>query len=267
MKKYTKRINNLKIVYLDNEISSDVTIVFVHGNSLNFNSFKNQYVDSDLSKNRLIALDFPGHGASDKATNYSVPLLVTTIAGFCNTLELKKFVIVGHSLGGHIAIQALPKLKKCIGAFIFGALPVKLPLNLDEVFLPHPVMPLLFQKRLSDNELDMFAKSISFNIHTTFLKETIKATDTSFREQLAISIQNGDMLNEASIVENLTIPIGLILGSEDAIINKNYFEKLSIPTLWQNKLIVLPNGSHCLHVENPNLFNKFLNNFIIHCDK
>ncbi len=260
-------IKSLKIAYLDNDIDSDKTLVFIHGNSMNSKSFKNQFGCSELNEFRLLALDLTGHGDSENTDTYSVIKFVDVISSFFINLKLKNFIIVGHSLGGHFAIQSLPKLIGCIGAFIFGTPPIKIPLNLDEAFLPHPVMPLLFKKDLNDDELNLFAKSLTSINNESYIKESIKTTDTNFREQLVLSIQNGDMVNEAAILETLNYPVALICGRNDVLVNTDYIQNLSVPSLWKNKVAIIEDASHCPNLENTEVFNMVLIEFAEYCYK
>jgi len=268
--KETKKIielNKLKIAYLDNEFTSNKTVVFIHGNSMNSESFKNQFDNSELNKLRLLALDLPGHGDSESTYNYSVIQFINVISSFCMHLKLKNFILVGHSLGGHFAIQSLPKLTGCIGGFIFGTPPVKIPLNLDKAFLQHPVMPLLFKKDLNDDEIKLFAKSLTLSKNESLIEKSIRTTDPNFREQLVLSIQNGDMVNEVNILETLQFPVALLLGGKDVIVNTDYTQNLIIPNLWKNKVIIIEDTSHCPHLENAELFNEFLIEFANYCYK
>jgi pimeloyl-ACP methyl ester carboxylesterase len=54
---------------------------------------------------RAIAMDLRGHGASDAPTDssYEVPDLAHDIAAVADGLELRRFVLVGHSMGGAAA--------------------------------------------------------------------------------------------------------------------------------------------------------------------
>jgi pimeloyl-ACP methyl ester carboxylesterase len=55
---------------------------------------------------RGIALDLSGHGESDRATaGYSVTALAADLAAVADGLRLRRFVLVGHSLGAMVAIE------------------------------------------------------------------------------------------------------------------------------------------------------------------
>jgi pimeloyl-ACP methyl ester carboxylesterase len=55
---------------------------------------------------RVCALDLPGFGASDKPDDgwYSVENFAATVAAFCRALGLERARVVGHSMGGTIAL-------------------------------------------------------------------------------------------------------------------------------------------------------------------
>jgi pimeloyl-ACP methyl ester carboxylesterase len=55
---------------------------------------------------RAVALDFRGHGSSDPSTNHDYTLagLAGDIAAVADTLSIPRFVLVGHSMGGGVAL-------------------------------------------------------------------------------------------------------------------------------------------------------------------
>jgi pimeloyl-ACP methyl ester carboxylesterase len=59
------------------------------------------------TRRRAVALDLRGHGASDPARNhdYSISALAGDIAAVVDSLEITNFVLVGHSLGGGVALS------------------------------------------------------------------------------------------------------------------------------------------------------------------
>ncbi|MDO7171469.1 alpha/beta fold hydrolase [Mariniflexile sp. AS56] len=262
MIKKVQLFNNIKIAYLDNEVQSNISVVFIHGNSLSSQSFNKQLNNISLNKFRLLAIDLPGHGESDSVSNYSIPLFVNTLVDFCKSLKLKNFVLVAHSLGGHFTIQALPQLSHCIGIFIIGTSPIKLPLNIGEAYLPNELMPILFKKELTPPEIAIFTTNLASNSNTDLIQNSIKKTDAKFREHLALSIENGDMLNEVSILHDSPIPKVFVCGENDVLVNTTYIENLSIPMLWRQTLLLIKDALHTPQLDSPEKFNSILIDFI-----
>lgn len=56
---------------------------------------------------RCVAFDFPGHGGSDKpsADWYSIPRFSRVVADLCADLGLELPILVGHSMGGTVALE------------------------------------------------------------------------------------------------------------------------------------------------------------------
>ena len=94
-----------------------VTLLFIHGlggSQSTWASVLGNFTDSA----RVVAIDLPGHGASSKpspeeGSDYSVPSLSTAVGEVIEKLDLAPSVVIGHSMGGAVALDlalARPKL-------------------------------------------------------------------------------------------------------------------------------------------------------------
>jgi len=85
--------------------SGDPPLVFVHGWCCDRTFFQPQ-VDHFQTTHTVTALDLRGCGTSDcPANGYDIPSLADDVAAVCRTAGIGWPVIVGHSLGGMIAIE------------------------------------------------------------------------------------------------------------------------------------------------------------------
>ncbi len=73
---------------------------------------------------RVIALDLPGHGRSDWAADYSLSLIEDDLAVAMDKLELDRFDLMGHSLGGHLALRLSARLSSRVRRLVVEAVPV-----------------------------------------------------------------------------------------------------------------------------------------------
>lgn len=96
-------LHKVQNAWYSTSLNSDslVTVVLLHGNSSSAEVWQHQLQSDSLSRFSLVALDLPGHGGSHRDTGYSVPEVVETLKE--NIGVYKKVVVVGHSLGGHLA--------------------------------------------------------------------------------------------------------------------------------------------------------------------
>ena len=244
------------------------TVLFIHGNSLGAELYSKQ-LNSELGKKyRLIAFDFPGHGKSDAAANpaqaYSPQGLIDSMFTVINQLKLKDFIIAGHSLGGHLILQASGALRAAKGLLVFGTPPLSMPPDTTKVYHPHPALAYAFKSDLTDEEAkalaDSFILSDSHSDETVF--KLIKATDKNFRGSFAATAFGGALKDETQIIEKLKIPLAILHGEKDQLVNLDYIKSLTIPSLWRKEVQLITNAGHCPQWENAEAFNNCLKAFI-----
>jgi pyruvate dehydrogenase E2 component (dihydrolipoamide acetyltransferase) len=98
------QVNNLEIRYLKRG-DGDIPVILLHG----FGGDKNNWLFNHevlAKKQAVYALDFPGHGESSKQVgDGSLVMFAETLKGFMDALNIPKAHLVGHSMGGAIAMQ------------------------------------------------------------------------------------------------------------------------------------------------------------------
>ena len=109
--------------------------------------------------------------------------------------------------------------------------------------------------------LSFFAPGVSVS-QTPFITDVLR-TDGRARVGLAASLQQSGYRDEVEIVTNLSIPLAILHGKKEQLVNGTYFSKLTIPTLWQNKVQVIVDAGHVPHWEQPDIFNMLLEQFIM----
>ncbi len=107
--------DGMKIVY-DVVGNGEPTLVFVHGWSCD-KSYWNDQVKTFSPKYKVVTIDLAGHGESgSERKNYTMELFGEDVAAVVNKLELDKVILIGHSMGGYVIIEAARQLKeKVIG--------------------------------------------------------------------------------------------------------------------------------------------------------
>ena len=92
-------------LYYEQEGNGDPPLVFIHGWCCDHTFFQPQSDHFKVS-HAVTTLDLRGCGRSDRPeSGYDIPTLADDVAWLCRELTLSKPIVVGHSLGGMIAIQ------------------------------------------------------------------------------------------------------------------------------------------------------------------
>lgn len=96
-------VYGVDVAYVDSGGDGE-PIVFVHGLSSSM-AFWERQLPEFLKKYRVIALDLPGFGASARPdAAYTPPWYAHLVSGFLRELGVRRATVVGHSMGGQIAM-------------------------------------------------------------------------------------------------------------------------------------------------------------------
>ncbi len=97
--------NGIRLFY-DEQGTGEPPLVFVHGFACTHDDWQAQ-VAFFQSRHRVIACDLPGHGASEPPPDQgSVESLGAAVASLLDTLDLPPAVLIGHSMGCRVIVQA-----------------------------------------------------------------------------------------------------------------------------------------------------------------
>ncbi len=108
-------------------------ILFVHGAGSNGHSWHRQ-IDALGGKHSPIALDLPGHGRSAGVEGLrTVQDYADFIAAFLDTLKIKAAVILGHSMGGAIAMDLALRHPARVEALILSCTASKFNITADRI--------------------------------------------------------------------------------------------------------------------------------------
>ena len=253
-------VNQLNLFYSENNIGGN-PLLFIHG-----------WLGSSLewihqlcyfkTRQHIIIIDLPGYGKSDKPkTTYCVEFFTRHLVEFLKLLGYNEVILIGHSLGGMIALNIAIRNPKLVKKLIL--------ISTSATF-----------SQSIKNKFKLFWINIVFRlIYKNFLKNIIKKIISTKKENREFKRHYNNALKlpksvVLSTFKNMTSKINLnknlsqifqptliIYGNEDNIISKSMINNLDDSIIF-SELSIIENSAHRVMVENHVKVNNAIYNFI-----
>lgn len=255
---------NLRVTESDGH---GMPLVLLHGSGASRAAFDRQLGSPLAERHRLVAIDLPGHGESDDASD---PQSGYTITGFAATvieafaaLSIDRAVVLGWSLGGHIAIEVMAERPDLVaGLMVSGAPPVaRGPIGMLRGFHANWDMLLASKERFSERDVLRFAQLCYREAATPELVQAIRRADGRARVHLSRSMMRGDGADQKRTIEQASVPIALVSGELDPIVRVGYMNSIDCRHLFDGHALVLDGTGHAPFRDAPERFNAVLNRF------
>ncbi len=209
-----------------------------------------------LPNERVFAVDLPGHGKSRGVGHHSIEAYAESILAFMEALKLASAVLVGHSMGGAVALQAaLDAPKQMIGLGLLG--------SASRLRVGSGLLHLLADPSKMEAGVDMI-------IDQSFAPETSpRFVELARRRMLESrsSVLYGDFLACNAFeppfedVARIAAPTLIIFGEEDKMVavaaGKTLQEQLP-----RSRLELVPSAGHMVMLERPERVAEMLSAFL-----
>ena len=259
-------IDGLTIHVLEKPVNG-LAIVFLHGRCLSVSMWENQFASQQLASYRLLAIDLPGHGNSSHSPiplhHYSLSGQIDIIRRVLEQLQVANFVLVGHSLGGHLALSSIPHLTDCLGV-VAMTIPIVKPLPFLDMYHHAAVLGEVYRENSNPAVVEHYSR-LSLHPNATVLPAQL--TDDFYRTDPAVHrainhmVEAGLYADETDIIRQSPIPVAIVIGEADQIMNIAYLQTLDLP-LWRNSPHLIPQAGHFLPWEQAEVVNKVLREFV-----
>ena len=250
----------LKLSYRHQEFDNKIPILFLHGFNGNSKSWAYQFIHFK-NKRSVIAIDAPGFGKSD-AADLNMFEIAKLVNNLLTNLGIKKFDLVGHSMGGMLAQIVSADFSDSVNKLVLScthkgyALPPENPLRktysqrLEE------------RKQLSNEEFGKLR--IKKMLPELKDKEIFSFLSIISEEITEGSIMSGGMamqtLDTSTSLSKVSQPCLILKGSKDIVVSNERSNRLQ-ESLPHAKVLELSNVGHAPYCENSSDFNEAIETF------
>ena len=207
---------------------------------------------------RVHLLDLRNHGRSPHSDLFNYEVMSEDIMSYCINNNIQNPIILGHSLGGKVAMNFAFQYPKKVKKIIIGDIaPKKYPIHFHKQILK-TIIDLDMKKFKSRKEVE---SALSNNIENPsvrlfIMKNLYRLENREFGWRLNVEMlcKNIDKINDFCLLSGVCqVPIHFIRGSRSDYITdediqniSNYFSSVSFATI--------ADAGHWLHADQPELF-------------
>lgn len=117
-KSITYKSKNISYLELKHENNKGFPIVLLHG-FLETTKIFLPFIEKLAVKRHVIAIDLPGHGTSEQISDIqTMPLMAEAVLEVIKACKLDKVVVVGHSMGGYVALELCAMCEELVAGII-----------------------------------------------------------------------------------------------------------------------------------------------------
>lgn len=181
-------------------------------------------------------------------------------------MNIDRLAVVGHSLGGHVALELMTRHGALAGVIIFGTPPI--PPGIEGAglgFRANPEMAYTGEIEITDEQVASvvtMALGPDADGGDAFFTQAVRRTDGRARRYMFEAALAGTQADERALVATSPIPLAIVNGASDPVINLDYIVALPYRTLWQERPIRIPDAGHGVHWQKPDIFNALLASFL-----
>jgi pimeloyl-ACP methyl ester carboxylesterase len=239
-------------------------VVLIHGFLENSTMWK--HIIPEISKrNRVITVDLLGHGSSDcLGYVHSMELFSETIEAVLKHLKIRKYILIGHSLGGYISLC----LAKKNPSKIKGLCLLNSTSNGDSEALK---TTRIRANKMAQNNFGNLVRMSFMNLFGAQSKATFKnEIHLALQEALQtpvqgyIAAQEGMRLrsNSNQFLAESNFKKLILVGEKDPVLN--YEGSITEATATKSEIVVLT-GGHMSHIETKENLIYILKKFVKIC--
>ncbi len=254
----------MKVAFIDNELPKAIPVVFIHGFPFNHEMWKPQ-LEALKDSYRTIAYDVRGHGKSEVGDGrYTIEFFVNDLIELLNYRKVEKAVFVGLSMGGYIALRLVERHpERCKGLVLCDT---RSEPDTSEAKIKRSASVMAVKRDGVSVFAENFVKSV-FAAETFEKKPEIVQSIRSIIEQNSPLGIAGTLLALAARTDttpslvSISVPTLILVGEHDALTPVSAAQALK-QRIRGSELHVIPHAAHLSNLENPDVFNAKLLEFL-----
>jgi pimeloyl-ACP methyl ester carboxylesterase len=237
-------------LHVDDGGAGGLPVVFVHSFAGDTTHWAAQLKHLRQTR-RAVAFDLRGHGQSvtSAQNDYTIEVLATDLAAVVDELKLDRFVLVGHSIGGAVALAYAGRHPQRVAGLTLVGAPGKMPAEQSRQIID--ALEANYERTMED-----YWKQLLANAQPQVLQTLTQGKQKMPQDRAMRLIKATFQYDPAPALRNYVGPKLFITAPND---DQPYaLHKLTPDAPHQ----VIAGTSHWLHMDKPAEFNRILDEFL-----
>ncbi|ABU56923.1 alpha/beta fold hydrolase [Roseiflexus castenholzii] len=208
---------------------------------------------------RTFAIDFWGFGESDRRDGaFSIAEYVDLVICFMNQLGIARASLVGHGLGGMVALRTASQYPDRVSRLMIVSAPIQG--SQIQNYVRPGALSRLFGRTAPSNIWTRLMRQLNVD-YPQILNEIIEDTDSLSETVVQRVIESVVATDLREDLERLETPLLAVFGEKDAIVSSDQARFLHDDHASMQQVIKLPRSNHFPFLDQPNVFNRLLMDF------
>jgi pimeloyl-ACP methyl ester carboxylesterase len=259
-------VDGTRLHYVDH--GTGTPVILLHGNGSMVGDFISSGIVEQLGRGyRVVAFDRPGFGYSERPSTrkWCAVEQAKLLVRAWQLLDIERPVVVGHSWGSLVALAAALESESRIKGLVLLSgyyYPMPMPRSSSRPSPPLSVLPGMLREALMPIAWRLAAPGAVERIFAPCavperFRKFYSLPDALRPSQMRTVREEAAMLPEmtmhlSALYKELDLPVRLLAGSDDGIVDTNAHSVRLQRELTQSTLMVIPRCGHMVHHAAPN---------------
>jgi pimeloyl-ACP methyl ester carboxylesterase len=213
---------------------------------------------------RIVAWDMPGYGDSATVAPYTMGALARALGRLLDELAAERVVLVGHSMGGMVALEAMALFPERIAGLVLSATsPAFGKANgaWQQAFLRQRLEPLDQGRSMADIAPALVRGMVAPQADSAAVQRAVEVMSAVPAATYRAALHALVSFDRRALLPSIAVPTLALAGEADSVAPPAVLEKIAgkIPGA---RYHCVPRAGHLLSLEQPEAFNQAVLRFV-----
>ena len=227
---------------------SAITLLFLHYFGGSSQSWI-EVIDVLACDYTCVAPDLRGFGGSEgsAAASYTVKDYADDVAALVDDLKLKRYVLIGHSMGGKIALQFAARQPSGLASLVLLAPSPPTPEPMEDAERTRLLAGHGVRFAAEETARKITAHPLAASVSKMIVEDNLRSSRPAWLAWL----DHGSREDISGEVSSIKVPVMVVAGAADPVITATLLEREVVRRVAGARLAVLSNVGHLLPLEDP----------------